>query len=149
MKKFILVIAAVLGMAVVASAQPRALGIRAGFGGELSYQHSLGENFAEFDLGWWSNGVSLAAAYDFSIAPVGPFNFYAGPAAHVFTYGYTNDNGNAATGFNLGIGAQAGLEYTFSAIPLQVSLDWRPMLTLLNGIGFGWNSLALGLRYAF
>ena len=36
MKKFILVIAAVLGLAVVASAQPRALGVRVGWGGELS-----------------------------------------------------------------------------------------------------------------
>ena len=48
MKKILIVVAALLGFAVVASAQPRALGVRAGYGGELSYQHYMGgENFAE------------------------------------------------------------------------------------------------------
>ena len=150
MKKLIVIVALMLGVAVVASAQPRALGIRAGWGGELSYQHSLGgENFLEADLGWWASGISVAAAYDISIAPLGPFNFYAGPAAQVFTYSYLNAEQHNAMGLNLGVGAQIGLEYIFDQIPFQISVDWRPMVTLLNGVGFGWNSAALGLRYAF
>jgi hypothetical protein len=149
MKKLIVIVALMLGVAVAASAQPRALGLRAGWGGELSYQHSLGgENFLEADLGWWANGISVAAAYDISIAPLGPFNFYAGPAAQVFTYTY-NDVDRDYMRMNLGVGAQIGIEYIFDQIPFQISVDWRPMVTLLNGVGFGWNSAALGLRYAF
>ena len=46
MKKMLILVAALLGFAVVATAQPRALGVRAGYGAELSYQHTLGsENF--------------------------------------------------------------------------------------------------------
>lgn len=148
MKKLLVIAALMLGIAVAASAQPRALGVRAGWGGELSYQHSLGgENFLEADLGWWNSGFTLAAAYDFSIAPVGPFNFYAGPAASVYSWA---DAANQTSGFGLGIGAQLGLEYIFDAIPFQISLDWRPMFNIgYTGHPFGWEGLALGLRYAF
>ena len=41
MKKIILVAALVLGFAVAAVAQPRAIGIRGGFGAGLSYQHTV------------------------------------------------------------------------------------------------------------
>ena len=51
MKKVILVAALVLGFAVAASAQPRAIGVRIGNGGEISYQHQLGRNFLEVDGG--------------------------------------------------------------------------------------------------
>jgi len=144
MKKFIAIVAALMTFAVVASAQPRAIGIRAGYGGELSYQHSLGAaNFLEVDAGWWANGINVAAAYDFSVAPVGPFNFYAGPAADVWMW-----NADGESGLGAGVGAQLGLEYIFS-FPLQISLDWRPMFNIIPATGFGWNSIALGLRYAF
>ena len=52
MKKTILILVAILGLSFMAAAQPRALGVRAGYGGELSYQHGFGANFGEFDLGW-------------------------------------------------------------------------------------------------
>jgi hypothetical protein len=51
MKKIILAAALVLGFAVAASAQPRAIGVRIGNGGEISYQHSMGSNFLEVDGG--------------------------------------------------------------------------------------------------
>ena len=51
MKKIILVAALVLGFAVAASAQPRAIGLRGGWGAELSYQHSFDSNFLQADLG--------------------------------------------------------------------------------------------------
>ena len=47
MKKIILTAALVLGLAAAASAQPRALGVRIGDGAEISYQHTLGNNFLE------------------------------------------------------------------------------------------------------
>ena len=145
MKKVIVILAAVLGFAVVASAQPRALGVRAGWGGELSYQHTLGaSNFLEADLGWSANAFDVGLAYDFSVAPVGPLNFYAGPSCQVW---FVNGAENSHVG--LGVGAQLGLEYFFDAIPLQLSLDWRPLFTLIPATGFGWSSFGLGIRYAF
>ena len=52
MKKTLLIVVAVLGFAAVASAQPRAIGIRSGWGFDFSYEHTLkGPNFAEFEIG--------------------------------------------------------------------------------------------------
>lgn len=142
MKKIFAVVVAVFAFVALASAQPRALGVRVGWGGEISYQHTLGaENFLEVDAGWGANSVSIGAAYDFQIAPVGPFGFYAGPSAQVWMGG-DND-------FVLGVGAQVGLEYIFPSFPLQISLDWRPVFDLIPSTGFGWQSVGLGIRYAF
>lgn len=142
MKKIFAVVVAVFAFVALASAQPRALGVRVGWGGEISYQHTLGaENFLEVDAGWGANSVSIGAAYDFQIAPVGPFGFYAGPSAQVWMGG--DDD------FVLGVGAQVGLEYIFPSFPLQISLDWRPVFDLVPSTGFGWQSVGLGIRYAF
>ena len=147
MKKTILILAALLGFALAVSAQPRALGVRIGYGADISYQHTLGaENFLEVDLGWKLNpnapgSFSAAASYDIQVAPLGPFNFYLGPAAHLWLV----EN----SGIGLGVGGQIGLEYLFSEIPFQISLDWRPMFQLIPDTGFGWSSIGLGLRYLF
>ena len=128
MKKIILVAAMVLGFAVAAVAQPRAIGVRVGNGGEISYQHALGANFLEVDggLGLGFDGVFNVGAtgiYNFMIAQPnwtsrGEWGFYAGPAAKI---------GGAGVGYYLALGAQAGLEYTFD-FPLQISLDVRPTI---------------------
>ena len=141
MKKIITVLVAVFAFAAVVSAQPRALGIRAGWGGEVSYQHTFGyDSFAEFDLGWTTGSLNVAAAYDFSVAELGPFNVYAGPAADAWIV----DGG----GLGLGVGAQVGLEYVFD-FPLQISLDWRPLFNFVPETAFGWKGIALGIRYFF
>ena len=149
MKKIVTIIAAVLCFAAVASAQPRAIGVRATYGAELSYQHTLGgANFVEADLGWAGNvGFNLAGIYNFVIGSVNNFNFYAGPGAALSLYSYTQDE-TAKTGLGLGIAGQLGAEYEF-AIPLTLSLDWRPVFNFLGNTGFGWHSIALGIRYRF
>ena len=118
MKKIIMIAAMVLGFAVAASAQPKAIGLRVGYGAELSYQHNVGENFIEADLGLASfKNLGIAATYNFNIAQFGEgFNFYAGPGIGL---------GMGET-LSVGIAGQAGIEYNFSEAPVQVSLDVRP-----------------------
>ena len=141
MKKVLTVLVALFAFAALASAQPRAIGVRAGWGGTISYQHTLGgENFLEADLGWTAGSINIAANYDFHICPVGPLNFYAGPGVSVFVW-----NG----GVGVGVNGQLGLEYTFDKIPLQLSLDWRPIFLFVPATAFGWYDFGLGIRYAF
>ena len=150
MKKIILVAALVLGFAVAASAQPRAIGVRIGNGGEISYQHQLGRNFLEVDggLGLGFDGtfnVGATGIYNFMIAEFGGgFGFYAGPGAGV---GLGLGDANY---FSLSAAGMVGIEYNF-AIPLQLSLDFRQHI----GIGLGGHglvhpsSVGLGIRYKF
>ena len=144
MKKIIAILVGVLAFAAVASAQPRALGVRAGYGGELSYQHSLGENFLEADLGFiGGHGFYVTGVYDFILATSGICNFYAGPGIQL---GACTDKDHS--GFNMGIVGQLGVEFEIPSVPLNVSLDWRPAFYFMHG-GFGWEGFALGLRYRF
>ena len=160
MKKIILIAALALGFAITATAgnpiekkfggKSRALGLRGGYGVELSYQHSLGENFVEADLGLFGFGaINAVATYNWMLAQPqwtsrGDWGFYAGAGAAA---GLNFKEG--ARGANIAVVGQLGLEYTFW-FPLQLSLDFRQNI----GFGFGHglyfpSSVALGVRYRF
>ena len=144
MKRILAIIIVSLAFATAASAQSRALGIRATYGGELSYQHYMGSsNFLEADLGFaLHDGFVLTGIYDFILGQSGGFSFYAGPGAQL-AFWDTPDY----SGIGLGIAGQLGVEYVFPA-PIGVSLDWRPRFDFIHG-GFGYSSVALSLRYMF
>lgn len=146
MKKICAIIIALAAFAAAASAQSRAIGIRAGGDAEVSYQHYLGNNFLEADLGWAfvGKGLQITGVYDFMLANSGNFNFYLGPGAQINSW--TDSEGKGR--FGIGIGAQLGAEYQIGAIPFNVSLDWRPMWNFIGSCG-SWSSLALGFRYRF
>lgn len=156
MKKIILMAAMVLGFAVAAAAQPRAIGGRLGNGVEVSYQHTLGSNFIEADLGLIGFGanINLNAVYNWMIAQPqwtdrGEWGFYAGAGA-----GLGGGSVSKVGYFNIGAVGQVGLEYTFW-FPLQLSIDIRPQLGVVAvkgaGAGLYFDSWcpALSVRYRF
>lgn len=155
MKKTIIVLAVILGFAAVASAQPRAIGVRMGIfkGGlcQVSYEHSTHmDDFLEFDLGGYTDSGStcfdLSAIYNWMIAKpewtdVGEWGFYLGAGGSLGTY--MDDNTSV---MRLGILGQAGLEYTFT-FPLQLAADIRPYINF-GGAGVVL-SPCLSVRYRF
>ena len=152
MKKIISIAVLAIALSAAAVAQPRAVGGRVGYGVEASYQHTLGQNFVEADLGLFGLGLEVAATYNWMIlqpqwTPKGEWGFYAGPGATVGC-----DFGGF---FTAGVGGQVGLEYTFDNIPLQLSVDYRPMFGLWagqGGAGFwfpGLYNFGIGARYCF
>ena len=145
MKKLIVILVSVFAFVAVASAQPRAIGLRAGYGGEVSYQHSLPSAFLEADLGFLGNahGFYVTGIYDFIFASSGIANFYVGPGVQVGVHSHERVNE-----FNAGIGGQLGVEFEIPSIPLNLSLDWRPIYYLQQDV-FGWQGIALGIRYRF
>lgn len=158
MKKALIVIAAVFGFALVASAQPKAVGGRLGYGLEASYQHFLGNpNFLEVNLGLdllgGEPGFRATGTYNFTFAqpnwtPRGNWAWYAGPGATLGTTHYNDDNN-----FFFGLVGQVGLEYTFW-FPLQLSADLRPTIGICdgefwtNGITYGFIP-TISVRYSF
>lgn len=158
MKRLILTVIVAL-FAMLASAQPRALGLRAGMDCQLSYEHGVSsDDFIEVDLGvefvyGYAVGLNAAAGYNFMIArpkwtQKGQWGFYAGPAVKM---------GYLWVGGYLAVGAQVGLEYSFE-FPLQISLDIRPVAGVaIEGGGcriYGAEAIlgsipCLSLRYRF
>ncbi len=148
MKKvfYVLLVALCISSAANAQVDGKAIGIRFGYGGEISYQHPLGNaNRLELDLGWNGWGLGLNGVYqwvwDLSSLADG-VNWYAGLGAGVGTYSYTT------SGFNVGVLGQVGIEYNFN-IPLQLSLDYRPGFFFLNGFHGTYDGICLAARYKF
>ena len=183
MKRILTTIVMMGLMAGIAVAQPKAIGARIGYNFEVSYQHSLPNGMLEVDAGvspfitqkayiFDANGVlipqiyrygraELILVYDWDMNIANNWYWYIGIAAGVswgygdfFNTEHFNKNGNPVTYRRLGLpaGAQIGLEYDFK-IPLNLSVDWRPMINLfgLRQGDFTSNLLnvALGVRYRF
>ncbi len=156
MKKLFLVIAAVFTMAATANAQDNALGVRVGggqgYGAELSWQHGLGGNRLELDLGWNSGdnhtAFSLTGIYQWTGEIGSGFGWYAGIGARLAYWSWEAGHDHASD-IALALAGQAGIEYKFSAIPIQLSLDIRPCFYLIPDTDFHWGDIALGIRYCF
>ena len=162
MKKF-LVIAVLAVASLAAYAQPRAIGVRLGYGAEVSYEHQLGQNMISLEVGVPGFAMLEAACtYDW-IDPFGatvPWNekgewhWYMGVGGAIATYGWAFNNGF------VGACGRFGIEYDFW-FPLQLSIDFRPTLGVAlgdngqGGVGaaFGYDvycgGLGLGIRYKF
>lgn len=152
MKKVVLIMIAVMGLAFASQAQDNNIGVRLGGGqgynAELSWQHVIGDNRMEFDLGWANyndaSSFSLTGIYQFVFDLPYNFAWFIGPGANV---GMTSFDERAH--FALALAGQVGVEYDFAAIPLQLSLDIRPRLYIVPSTDFHWGDIALGIRYRF
>lgn len=163
MKKSLLVaLFALLSVAAVV-AQPRAIGVNLGSASGISYQHSLGNNMLDINVGVplvTLGGLHAAVVYDW-INPFGtsvPWNergswdWYMGVGAAGGVYGWNWDWAY------VGAAGQIGIEYNFW-FPMAISIDWRPTIGVELGagspngkVGFGLYGLyngAIGIRYRF
>lgn len=159
------IVAAILAVFCVSSAvaQPRAIGLNLGWGAEVSYQHGFSEaNMLDIALSIPQfAGIGVKATYDW-INPFnaaipwteqGAWNWYLGVGAAGGMYGLLNPN--YTNSWYVGAAGHIGIEYQFW-FPLQLSLDWRPVIGLGGiGDGFGFNvgglydGITLGVRYLF
>lgn len=155
MKRTILILATVFGFAVAASAQPKALGVRIGWGVDITYQNYLNSaDFLEFDLGlddgYNSSNFHVDGVYNFMIAQPnwtrGKWGFYGGPGVSLAVW----DNDDKDNVVYAGIVGNLGLEYTFN-IPLQLFIDVRPRLMFGDGgvRSKGIFNFGLGICYSF
>lgn len=155
MKKILAVFFALAVFTALASAQPRAVGFRAGGSVDLSYQHCFdSRDFLQADLGVnylkYSGGL-LNVTYNFIVGNVKQFNFFVGPGGHV---GFYYKDGTPPPGssekisatFAFGLTGQMGAEYMFKKIPLNLSVEWRPTWSIVGNV-FDPSSICLGVRY--
>lgn len=150
MKKILSTLVLCIGITTLMTAQTneRTIGLRAGYGGELSYQHPLNDNRLEVNLGLngFGNGdFAITGIYQW-LFDVNEIDIYAGLGAQTGSY-YWADKEKHTLGLSLA--TQVGVQYNFD-FPLQLSLDWRPTWTVLPaGRDIGYYGLGLGVRYRF
>ncbi|MCL2327535.1 MAG: hypothetical protein FWC39_03360 [Bacteroidetes bacterium] len=144
MKKIFLSLVFAVAAISFANAQSNAIGLKFGYGVDLSYQRSLSSNRLEFNLGLtdYHGNVGLQGLYqwvwDLSQLSDG-FKWYAGVGAGVGVYD---------SNLSLAVLGNIGIEYNFN-IPLQLALDWTPGFRIIPSTHFGAEGVKLGIRYKF
>lgn len=99
----------------------------------------------------WNKGFRLSGMYEFnfySFPTVENLSWFVGPGAHIgfWKSQYKADyNSNA----DLGIDGIIGLDYKFPKIPINVSADWQPSVTLAGNAGFTPAYGGFAVRYTF
>ena len=136
-----------------------ALGLRIGDNAgpevEVSYQQAVWRNRLEFDLGintgGYYEGFKFSTLYQWVFEIGSGFNWYAGAGGaigfwHIHDGPFEHGDYYYDEAMFLDASGQIGVEYN-CRIPLQISLDMRPEIGIINDdfdIGVG-----LGLRYQF
>lgn len=121
-----------------------ALGIRlstaqATINQSVSYRRYINENTA-FEGLLSFDPIAVGALYE-KIYPLGApgLQWFFGGGAYV---AFKGDNVFGAMGI-------VGLDYTFSEVPINLSLDWKPELNFINNVNFQASAVALSVRFVF
>jgi hypothetical protein len=104
--------------------------------------------------------VCLAGLYEYhkSIPGIDGLKVYGGGGAYVGYFSFKENISLALerAGYDnelyAGISGVIGAEYKFDGIPIAISVDWQPSLTLIDsysGSGFGAQGGGLGVKYTF
>lgn len=75
--------------------------------------------------------------------------FYGGGGYISFDKKLNNNTGKETTEPNFGAQGVIGLDYKFSGIPLNLSLDWKPELNLVSDINFEPAAIGFTARFTF
>lgn len=143
MKKF-LVIAALLVATLTVSAQEYnwAAGLRLGGFSGLTLKKYQEKNALEFGASWGvGNYLTVDGVYEWQQPVIADgFTLYYGAGAYL---------GLAGQAFFLGAEGVVGLEYQLPEFPMAFSLDYRPGLNIMPGLGFNAINFGLGVKYCF
>jgi len=153
MKKVIIISLFLTILALGVNAQ-NAIGIRLGPYNGITFKHAMGSaNNLEVLLSTYSqdNSWTLTGLYEWQQTLDGDFDWFIGLGGHIGHYDYNkyyynkdNYNGNY-----FGADFIIGIEYNFPSVPFNVSADWKPVFNLGGYQRYGYDGVALSIRYKF
>jgi hypothetical protein len=160
MKKlfFVLLFSASLIFAQSVSAQgyKTALGVRlsssaAMVNNSVSFKHFLTERSAIEALFSFGDPLSLGALYEVHkpLSAEGIQWFYGGGGYIGFVKEFNVNKNRNETNTNFGAMGVLGLDYKFTNIPLNLSLDWKPELNIVSDINFEPAAIGFTARFTF
>ncbi len=156
MKKVFATVVISLCFALVSVAQDynTGIGVRGGPASGLTVKHFISDRAAlEGILSTRWRGIQVTGLYEIHAPAFDAerLKWYYGVGAHVGFY----EGRHARWGDRdrdyivLGLAGILGLEYSFTEIPFNVSLDWKPVFNLFGYTGFWGDSGAISVRYIF
>ncbi|MGD9977628.1 MAG: hypothetical protein AB7S54_06800 [Bacteroidales bacterium] len=130
------------------------IGLRLGAPSGITFKHFYAQKSAiegTLSFGW--GGVGFTGLYELhnSIPDVRGLNWYYGAGAHLATADSHDDNPwdkDKGDDLFLGVDGVLGLEYTFAEAPICISLDFSPILNVIESPGV-WFNAGISVRYTF
>jgi hypothetical protein len=137
-----------LGLSLLSAlqAQPyeHALGIRAGYSSGITYKgfflHSM--RAIEADVYYNNHGLHLAAFHEWHVEPFRSSKWLIHLGPGVF-------GGQWDEEFSIGLVGVAGMAYMIRQVPLNIGVEWRPMLNLYKEFAPDYLDFGLTIRYRF
>ncbi len=124
-----------------------ALGVRLGSSvpnvkSGITYKHFLDNHNAIEGILSFGDGTSICALYEIHkpINAVENLQWFIGAGGYV---GFNNSSSN------LGAAGIVGLDYKFTNLPLNISLDWKPELNIISKVGFEASGVGFSARFTF
>lgn len=156
MKKIILTLTLVIFISAFGSAQDynTGVGLRLGFSNGLTVKHFLSQRSAVEGLlatRWHGFEITGLLEVHNQAFDVDRLKWYFGGGAHIgFWNGDNTYWGDTGTNYTIiGVDGILGIEYSFSEVPINLSLDWKPAFNLTGYTGFWGDGGALSIRYIF
>lgn len=154
MRKFLILIV-ILSCTAIANAQSkynRAIGLKFPGGFSATYKKFLTEtNNVEAQLTLWNKGYRASGLYEFnfySFNTIEGLSWFVGPGVHIGFWKDTYKN-DYDSRLDFGIDGIIGFDYKFDGMPINVSLDWQPSITLIGSAGFTPSYGGVAIRYTF
>jgi hypothetical protein len=155
MKRIVLIIMLVTGIAMLANGQDykTGIGLRFGDGAGLTVKHFVNSRGAleGFLFSKW-HGFNVTGLYEIHdmAFDVDHLKWFYGFGAHIGFYDGDYVNwGEPGYAYNVfGVDGVVGLEYSFSEAPINLGLDLKPALNLVGYTGL-WMEFGLSARYIF
>jgi len=152
MKKWVTATTAALLIMCSAHAQEETTGYRNAVGIRLgpsapavksgiTYKHFLNNNNALEGILSFGDGFTVCGLYEIH-KPLATENLQ-----WLIGFGAYAGVTNKIT--NVGAAGVVGLDYQFGGIPLNLTLDWKPELNLIEKVGFEGSTVGLSVRYIF
>ena len=107
----------------------------------ISYRYLFSTNKAvEGIVNLRNEAIAVGALYEIfqPISSVKNLQWYYGGGAYIGFMGFDN----------FGVMGIAGLDYQFTEVPVNLSIDWKPELNLIEGVNFRASTVAVSIRFA-
>ena len=160
MKKILftlLIVASICSLTAVSAQEYKtALGVRlsssaAMVNNSVSFKQFISDKSAIEALFSFGDPLALGAILEFHkpLAPSGLSYFYGAGGYISFIKNTNVATGKTSTDPNFGTQGVIGLDYKFSNVPLNLSLDWKPELNIVSDINFEPAAIGFTARFTF
>jgi hypothetical protein len=117
----------------------------------ITIKQFISEKMAIEGLFTFGDPLALGALVEYhkQLTPAGLRYFYGAGAYISFVKKVNVATSKSTTDPNFGAQGVIGLDYKFSNVPLNISLDWKPELNIVSDINFEPAAIGFSARFTF